>query len=117
MTPPSHATSAGRAYPDIQKRARADRRPVDEYLQFYVLECFLVRLSRSRYAKRYVLKGGALLAAFGERRQTLDIDFLAQGQASDPEAVLAAVLPHQPADPGGAPGLRAWLAQRITSVL
>jgi hypothetical protein len=70
MTPPSRATSAGRAYLDIQKRARADRRPVDEYLQFYVLECFLARLTRSRYAERYVLKGGALLAAFGERRPT-----------------------------------------------
>ena len=82
MTPPSRATSAGRAYLDLQKRARADRRPVDEYLQFYVLECFLGRLSRSRYAERYVLKGGALLAAFGERRPTRDIDFLAQGQTN-----------------------------------
>ena len=91
MTPPSRATSAGRAYLDIQKRARADRRPVDEYLQFYVLECFLARLSRSRFAERYVLKGGALLAAFGERRPTRDIDFLAQGQTNDPDAVLAAV--------------------------
>jgi predicted nucleotidyltransferase component of viral defense system len=91
MTPPSRATSAGRAYLDIQKRARADRRPVDEYLQFYVLECFLARLARSRYAERYVLKGGALLAAFGERRPTRDIDFLAQGQVSEPEAVLATV--------------------------
>ena len=91
MTPPSRATSAGRAYLDIQKRARADRRPVDEYLQFYVLECFLGRLSRSRYADCYVLKGGALLAAFGERRPTRDIDFLAQGQTNHPPAVLAAV--------------------------
>ena len=91
MTPPSRATSAGRAYLDIQKRARADRRPVDEYLQFYVLECFLGRLSRSRYAERYVLKGGALLAAFGERRPTRDIDFLAQGQTNHPAAVLAVV--------------------------
>jgi predicted nucleotidyltransferase component of viral defense system len=91
MTPPSRATPAGRAYLDIQKRARADRRPVDEYLQFYVLECFLARLSCSRFAERYVLKGGALLAAFGERRPTRDIDFLAQGQTSDPDAVLAAV--------------------------
>ena len=91
MTPPSRATSAGRAYLDLQKRARADRRPVDEYLQFYVLECFLGRLSRSRYAERYVLKGGALLAAFGERRPTRDIDFLAQGQTNHPAAVLAAV--------------------------
>jgi hypothetical protein len=91
MTPASRATPAGRAYLGIQKRARSDHRPVDEYLQFYVLECFLARLSHSRYAKSYVLKGGALLAAFGERRPTRDIDFLAQDQGNDPGAVLATV--------------------------
>ena len=77
MTPPSRATSAGRAYLDLQKRARAARRPVDEYLQLYVLECFLARLSASPYARSFILKGGMLLAAFGERRPTRDIDFLA----------------------------------------
>jgi hypothetical protein len=91
MTPPSRATSAGRAYLDLQKQARAARRPVDEYLQFYVLECFLDRLSSSRFAERFVLKGGVLLAAFGERRPTRDIDFLAQGQDNDPQAVLTAI--------------------------
>jgi predicted nucleotidyltransferase component of viral defense system len=91
MTPPSRATSAGRAYLDLQKQARAARRPVDEYLQLYVLECFLARLASSQYAERFVLKGGVLLAAFGERRPTRDIDFLAQGQANDPETVLAAI--------------------------
>lgn len=92
MTPPSRATSAGRAYLDLQKQARAARRPVDEYLQFYVLECFLARLASSPYAERFVLKGGVLLAAFGERRPTRDIDFLAEGQDNDPEAVLAAII-------------------------
>jgi hypothetical protein len=91
MTPPSRATSAGRAYLALQKQARTARRPVDEHLQFYTLECFLARLSSSRFAERFVLKGGVLLAAFGERRPTRDIDFLALGQDNDPEAVLAAV--------------------------
>jgi hypothetical protein len=91
MTPPSRATSAGRAYLDLQKLARFARRPADEYFQFYVLECFLARLSSSRYAERFVLKGGVLLAAFGERRPTRDIDFLAERQDNDPGAVLVAV--------------------------
>jgi hypothetical protein len=91
MTPPSRATSAGRAYLELQKQARAARRPVDEYFQFYVLECFLARLSSSHYAERFVLKGGVLLAAFGERRPTRDIDFLAEGQDNDPAAVLGAI--------------------------
>ena len=47
-------------------------------MQLYVLECFLARLGRSRFADRFVLKGGVLLAAFGERRPTRDIDFQAQ---------------------------------------
>jgi hypothetical protein len=91
VNPPSRVTSAGRAYLDLQKQARAAHRPVDEYLQFYVLECFLARLSSSRFAERFVLKGGVLLAAFGERRPTRDIDFLAQGQDNDPQAVLTAI--------------------------
>jgi len=37
MTPPSRTTSAGRAYLDIQKRARADRRPVDDFADIYLL--------------------------------------------------------------------------------
>ena len=60
MTPPSRATSAGRAYLDLQKQARVAHRPVDEYLQFYVLECFLARLSSSRHVDRFILKGGLL---------------------------------------------------------
>ena len=91
MTPASRTTSAGRAYLGLQKQARAARRPVDEYLQFYTLECLLARLSASRFAERFVLKGGVLLAAFGERRPTRDVDFLAQDQDNDPEAVLAAM--------------------------
>jgi hypothetical protein len=70
VTPPTRATAAGRAYLDLRKKALTDRRPVDELLQFYVLECFLARLAKTGYADRFVLKGGVLLAAFGERRPT-----------------------------------------------
>src|SRR5581483_9742204 len=47
---PSRATAAGAAYLDLQKKAREDRRPVDELLQLYVLEGFLARLAESRFA-------------------------------------------------------------------
>lgn len=57
MMPASRTTSAGRANLELQKQARAARRPVDEYFQFYVLECFLARLSSSHYSERFVLKG------------------------------------------------------------
>ncbi len=92
MTPPSRATAAGRAYLDLRKRALAENRPVDELFQFYVLECSLDRLAATSLAERFVLKGGVLLAAFGERRPTRDIDFLVQNQDNDPDAVRSAVI-------------------------
>ena len=74
MTAPTRSTSAGRAYLDLHRQARQDRRPVDELMQLYVMECFLARLATSRFADQFVLKGGVLLAAFGERRPTRDVD-------------------------------------------
>lgn len=91
MTAPSRATEAGRAYLDLRTRARADRRPVDELLHLYVLEAFLARLAVSRLADQLVLKGGVLLAAFGERRPTRDIDLQAQELDNNVPVVRAAV--------------------------
>jgi hypothetical protein len=78
VTAPTRATPAGRAYLDLRKKARQDHRPVDELMQLYVLESFLVRLAGTRFAERFALKGGILLAVFGERRPTRDIDLQAQ---------------------------------------
>ena len=91
MRAPSRATPAGRAYLDLRAKARSDRRPVDELLQLYVLECFLARLADSRFAEHLVLKGGVLLAAFGERRPTRDIDLQAQALDNDEESVRAVI--------------------------
>jgi hypothetical protein len=92
VTPPSRATVAGRAYLELRKRALAESRPVDELFQFYVLECFLDRLAATSRAECFVLKGGVLLAAFGERRPTRDIDFLAQHHDNDPVAVRSMIV-------------------------
>jgi len=91
MTTPTRATAAGRAYLDLRRKARQDRRPVDELMQLYVLECFLARLVVSRFANQFVLKGGVLLAAFGERRPTRDVDLQAQAFDNQPAAILAAI--------------------------
>ncbi len=80
MSRPTRSTSAGRAYLDLQKKARRDRRPTDELLQLYALEGFLDRLTQSPYADRFLLKGGLLMAAFDQRRPTRDIDL--QGKSS-----------------------------------
>ena len=89
MNAPTRATTAGRAYLDLRKLARETRRPVDELLQLYVLEAFLARLSGSEFAERLVLKGGVLLASFGERRPTRDIDLQAQALENDMETIRA----------------------------
>jgi hypothetical protein len=91
VTAPSRATLAGQAYLDLRRKACQDRRPVDELIQLYVLEGFLARLVQTPFAERFVLKGGMLLAALGERRPTRDIDLQASTTGSDPGAVLTAV--------------------------
>jgi predicted nucleotidyltransferase component of viral defense system len=84
---PSRDSARGRAYLDLQKRARAEGRPAQELFQLYILEAFLDRLSRSAYRDHLVLKGGILLAAFGERRPTRDVDLQAQALSNDTEVV------------------------------
>lgn len=95
MSPVSRATTAGRAYLDLQRRARTKQRPTDELLRTYVLERFLWRVANSNYRDQLILKGGLLLAVFGERRPTADVDLLARGLSNDLEAVstmVAAIL-------------------------
>ena len=91
MTAPSRATIAGQAYLDLRRKARQDRRPVDELIQLYVLEGFLARLAQTPFAERFVLKGGVLLAALGERRPTRDIDLQTNTTGGDTGTVLAAM--------------------------
>lgn len=59
--------------------------------QLYVLEGFLARLAVSPECDKLVLKGGVLLAAFGDRRPTRDLDFQASHHANHIEAVLRLV--------------------------
>ncbi len=91
MSRPSRDSTAGRAYLDLQARARREGRPTDELIVLYTLERFLYRLSVSVHRSRFVLKGGMLLAAFYERRPTGDIDFLAQQVSNDTDAIAALV--------------------------
>lgn len=87
MNRPTRDTPAGRAYLDLQKQAKNDRRPTDELLQLYALEGLLDRLARSGHAERFVLKGGVLLAAFGQRRPTRDIDLHADALSNETQAI------------------------------
>jgi len=63
----------------LQNKATEANRPFAELLQYYGMERFLYRLSRSGYAGKFVLKGALMFTVWQvpDRRTTLDIDFLA----------------------------------------
>ncbi|MBB5791857.1 nucleotidyl transferase AbiEii/AbiGii toxin family protein [Jiangella mangrovi] len=92
MTGPTRETAAGRAYLDLQNRARREGRGTQELLTLYVVERWLARLSESPHADRFVLKGGMLLAAFGARRPTVDADALVRHLANDVDTVTRVVV-------------------------
>ncbi len=64
----------------LQNKARETNRPFSEILQYYGMERFLYRFSRSKYADTFILKGALMFIVWQipERRTTLDIDFLAR---------------------------------------
>lgn len=88
---PTRATVDGRAYLDLQNKARGEKRPTDELLALYALEGFLTRLAGSAYSDSLVLKGGVLLAAFDARRTTRDIDLQASAVSNDVDTVLGLI--------------------------
>lgn len=89
MTRVSRGTPAGDAYLDLQNQARRSTRTTEELLQLYILEGFLARLSASSHVSSFVLKGGVLLAAFGARRPTRDVDLAALHLNNDADSVQA----------------------------
>ncbi len=64
-------------------RSRSENRPLQELLQYFAMERYLYRLSQSRFADRFVLKGALLLTAWRApmSRSTIDIDLA--GRASN----------------------------------
>lgn len=91
MSGPTRDSIEGRVYLDLQNKARREGRPNAELQQLYVLEGFLARLAVSPHRDRFVLKGGVLLAAFGTRRPTRDVDFQALHLANDTATVSAVI--------------------------
>jgi len=72
----------------LLNRAKSDRRPFNELLQYYAMERFLFRLSQSGHVDRFILKGALMLRVWRspELRPTMDIDML--GRTSNEEADL-----------------------------
>ncbi len=76
----------------LRNKAKETNRSFAEILQYYGMERFLYRFSRSKYADNFVLKGALLFTVWQipERRTTLDIDFLAryENQVASIEAAM-----------------------------
>lgn len=75
----------------LLNRARQDKRPFNELLQYYAMERFLYRLSQSAHAQRFILKGALMLRVWQapQARPTMDIDMLGKTDNS-----AAAVIDH-----------------------
>ena len=60
----------------LLNQSRAQERPFQELLQYFAMERFLYRLSRSGFSDRFVLNGALLLTAWRAplSRPAMDID-------------------------------------------
>lgn len=73
-------TDGEAVFRQIQNKARSDGAkegrptPTAEYLTRHALDSFLDRLTRTKHKDSFVLKGGILLATYGVRRPTKDVD-------------------------------------------
>ena len=92
MVNPARDTTPGRVYNDLRNSARRQKRATDEVMVEYVLERFLYRLATSPAGREhFVLKGGLLLAQFGARRMTRDIDILGQAFTGEETEIIRRV--------------------------
>ncbi len=74
----------------LLNNARETGRPFSELLQYFAMERFLYRLSKSVYADNFVLKGALMLSVWKAplSRPTMDIDFLGKID-NNVEAIIA----------------------------
>ena len=88
LKPPKNVPASVRQR--LLNRAKNDKRPFNELMQYYAMERFLFRLSKSAYARRFILKGALMLRVWHspEFRPTMDIDLL--GMTSNEEARILA---------------------------
>ena len=91
MTGTANQTAAS-IHAHLKNEAEGQGRPFAELLQYYGIERFLYRLSRSKYMDKFILKGGLLFYGWNIplRRPTRDVDFrgyLDNSDESVPQAI------------------------------
>ena len=99
MTSESPKNLAASIRQKLLNLAREEARPFNEVLQYYAMERFLYRLSQTRHADAFVLKGALLFRVWAtpDSRSTRDIDFLAylNNSPDDLAAVIKDVCSYQ----------------------
>lgn len=77
----------------IRNMAKSNQLPAQVILQNYMFERLLVRLSRSEYRDKFVLKGGLLVAAIVglQNRATMDLDTTLRNLPLTPERIRSAL--------------------------
>lgn len=77
----------------LLERAKRDRRPFNELLQYYAMERFLYRFARSAHASSFILKGALMLRVWRspEFRATMDIDMLGR-TSNEEENIISKIL-------------------------
>lgn len=92
MTDSSITNVAASVRQRLLNEARASGRPFNELLQYFAMERFLYRLSRSPHIDRFVLKGALMLVTWevSLTRPTKDIDLLGQ-MANDVQHIVNVV--------------------------
>lgn len=80
MTRPKKMNMAASVRQRLENLAREQNRPFQEVLQYFAMERFLYRLSKSKESKLFVLKGALMLTVWRApaTRPTKDIDLLAR---------------------------------------
>lgn len=83
MTKEPDRTTASSVTKRITALSRESGRDVQELMTIHALEGVLCRIALSEHRDDFVLKGGALLAAFAMRRPTRDVDLVATRMKND----------------------------------
>lgn len=104
MTKRPRSNLAASVHQLLMNKARDTHRPFNELLQYYAMERFLYRLSKSPYAGKFILKGALMFTAWKleSYRPTVDIDLL--GKAGHQVENIVEITKHvcsQPVEPDG----------------
>lgn len=77
----------------LLNKSRSEHRPFNELLQYYAMERFLYRLSKSVHVHNFILKGALMLRVWRspEIRPTMDIDLLGI-TSNEEESIVSQIL-------------------------